>query len=103
MFLFCRPTPMLALNRPVHALDVPYWLSTTERVPLVGDAATAAPLAFAMGEALRAFAATGVPQSPLGDWPAYDSITRTAMLIDDVSHAEEDPYPLPESLLVGSG
>jgi para-nitrobenzyl esterase len=96
-YLFCRRTPALGLDRAVHALDVPYWFSTVNWVPLVGDGADALRLAKPMSASLAAFARSGSPAcAALPEWPEYDDAHRRTMLLDDVARVEDDPYPMPQ-------
>jgi para-nitrobenzyl esterase len=96
-YLFCRRTPALGLDRAVHALDVPYWFSTVNWVPLVGDGAEALRLAKLMSASLAAFARSGSPAcAAVPQWSEYDDAHRRTMLLDDVARVEDDPYPMPQ-------
>jgi carboxylesterase type B len=77
----------------LHALDVPFVLNNLKiSEPIIGDIASAQPLATKISEAFVSFARTGTPTSAsLPLWTEYNEKTRETMVFDVTSKMISDP------------
>jgi para-nitrobenzyl esterase len=80
--------------RSMHTMDIPFVFENWEMATaLVGDGAERKPLGDRMASAWVAFATSGNPNSPLvPKWPAYDTVTRATMVINNDWAVVNDPY-----------
>ena len=75
-----------------HSMDIQFFFSTTERMPITNLDPTSRPLAERMTDALIAFARTGDPNHPgLPQWAPYDPARRATMIFDRACEVADDP------------
>ncbi len=80
------------LLKASHAMEIPFVFDNVDLAPMTGDRADRYELAATMSEAWLAFARNGDPNGEgLPSWPAYDATSRSTMLFDVPSRAEDDP------------
>lgn len=76
-----------------HNMDVGFFFSTTDLVPVTRLDPSSAVLADQMSDALIAFARSGNPNHPgLPHWPSYDRERRLTMIFDRNCNVVEDPH-----------
>ncbi|PYO30187.1 MAG: hypothetical protein DMD86_13755, partial [Candidatus Rokuibacteriota bacterium] len=95
-YLFTWPSPLMggALGS-CHALDLPFVFGTLDHPVLrrfAGGGPEARILAERIQDAWIAFARTGQPSHPgIGEWPSYDPVRRTTMILGRECRLEEAP------------
>ncbi len=80
------------LLKASHAMEIPFVFDNVDLAPMTGDRPDRYDLAATMSETWLAFARNGSPDhESLPHWPAYDGETRSTMIFDVPSRAENDP------------
>ncbi|MDP8984537.1 MAG: carboxylesterase family protein [Pseudomonadota bacterium] len=95
VYYFTKHTPVRGGKlRAVHTLEIPYLFdSLAHATPIIGPVtAEQQALADKVSTAWVSFARTGNPNNAkIPHWPAFDTRTRSIMVIDDQWHAVDDP------------
>ncbi len=102
-YLFTWESPFLGgMFGSCHGLEIPFVFGTVEDAavqPFTGAGAEATMLSQQMREAWVAFARDGDPScDAMGEWPAYDPIGRSTMVLGPGGAVEDDPRQ-PERLI----
>jgi para-nitrobenzyl esterase len=95
-YLFAWRSPAIGgLLGSCHALEIPFvfgTLTTPGVERFTGEGPEAEALSQQMMDAWLAFAHTGNPSTKaLGEWPAYDSVRRATMVLDQECRVEDAP------------
>ena len=94
MYLFDWETPLMGGNMfTMHTLELPFVFGSVSKATyMVPDNAETQTLSDHFMSAWAAFARSGNPNTPkLPNWPAYDTKSRSTMIINVESHVEKNP------------
>jgi para-nitrobenzyl esterase len=95
VYYFTKHTPVRGGKlRAPHTLEIPYAMDSLAKAePIIGPVtAEQQALADKVSSAWVSFARTGNPNNPkIPHWPAFDTKTRSIMIIDDQFKVAEDP------------
>jgi para-nitrobenzyl esterase len=78
--------------KAAHSLEIPFVFDNIDATPITGHRPDRQQLADSLSETWLAFARTGTPNhAALPSWPAYNTETRTTMILDVPCRVEDDP------------
>jgi para-nitrobenzyl esterase len=93
-FTYCSPAAKGALGA-CHALELPFVFGTLDapmQEHFAGSGDTVRALSDTMMRAWSSFAATGAPETALGEWPRFDVERRMTRIFDVTTRTEMGPH-----------